>query len=137
MIEPAALFRAPREAPWIAPDWEGIARRELRLPRCSACGAWRWYPLAAGPGCAGAHYVWETVSGRAELFTWTRVERPLLPGISQPYLTGLVRPLEAPTVRIAARLDCAGEPVIGSPTRIAFAEAEDGPVPYFIVENGK
>lgn len=137
MIEPALLFRPPRDAAWIAPYWEGIAQCELRLPRCSACGAWRWYPLAAGPGCPGAHHVWETVSGQAELFTWTRVERPLLPGVSKPYLTGLVIPTEAPRVRIAARLYCAGEPVIGSPARLAFAGSDSSPAPYFIVENSK
>jgi len=107
----SALFAPPRTAPWLKGYRDGIAAGELRLPRCSACGRWEWYPRESGPACAGADYVWETVGPVATVFTITRVERPLLSDVDQPYEVGLVVTVEAPRCRIAARFDTSAGPV--------------------------
>jgi uncharacterized OB-fold protein len=136
MIAPRPLFEAPRSAPWLTPYWEGLARRELRLPQCSVCGRWEWYPLESGPGCPGGRYVWRALGPDATVFTFTRVARPLLPGVSEPYITGLVVADDAPDVRIAARL--AGDPDvirIGARARLAFSGEGEDTFPYFIVED--
>lgn len=129
------LFTPPRAAPQLAPYWEGIARHELRLPRCSACGRREWYPSAAGPGCAGAAYEWRPVSAGATVFTFTRVERPLLPGVTEPYVVGLVCPDDAPECRIVTRLEATpGELRIGARARLAFAGSGEESIPYYVVE---
>jgi uncharacterized protein len=134
MSAPRPLFDAPRAAPWLAPYWEGLARHELRLPQCSVCKRWEWYPLAGGPACPGGEHVWRAVSPGATVFTFTRVARPLLAGVTGPYLTGLVTPDDAPKVRIAARLvEHGGAARIGARARLAFSGEGEAAFPYFVV----
>lgn len=133
---PRALFDAPSSAPWLDPYRAGLAQGELRLPRCSACGRWEWYPVESGPGCAGARYIWENVGPAATVFTLTRVQRPLLPGVTEPYLTGLVVTDKAPNCRIAALLDESAGPV-GIGSRVTLAIDGEGPeaFPFFVLED--
>ncbi|HET6538816.1 MAG TPA: OB-fold domain-containing protein [Sphingopyxis sp.] len=128
------LFDPPRDAPWIAPYWAGVDAGEWRMPHCANCGRWIWYPQAGAATCCGAPLTWHPLSGRGQLFTWTRVHHSFLPDAKAPYLTGLIVPDEAPYVRIAARLVCEGNPTIGGPVQLAFDDGAGGRVPYFIVE---
>lgn len=130
----APLFLPPRTAPQLAPYWQGLAKHELRLPRCSVCGEWEWYPSAAGPSCQGGHYDWRAVSGGATVFTFTEVERPLLPSVREPYVVGLVCPDDAPDCRIAARLE--GPVAIGAPCQLKFSGSGAESFPYYVVEGG-
>ncbi len=79
----------------------GAARNELVIPRCTACGAWVWYPEPACPACGG-ELAWTSTSGRARLFSWAVVRRPFLPAFAEmiPFVTALVALEEAPEVRI-------------------------------------
>lgn len=79
----------------------GAARRELVIPRCTACDAWVWYPEPACPACDG-ELTWRVTSGRARLFSWAVVQRPFLPAFAEmiPFVTALVSLEEAPEVRI-------------------------------------
>lgn len=138
MSEPRPLFEAPRAAAWLAPYWEGLARHELRLPRCSVCGRWQWYPVAAGPACKGAEYHWQAIDPLVTVFTYSRVARPLLPSIAEPYATGLVVSDTAPGCRIAARLVGAPDDIrIGARARLRFSGEGDRSFPYFVVEGGR
>ena len=124
------LSEPPRTAPQLALYWEGIAAHELRLPRCSICGAWEWYPSDAGPSCPGSHYHWQAVSQAATVFTFTKVERPLLPSVREPYVVALVCPDDAPNCRVAARLD--GPAAVGARARLAFSGSGAESFPYYI-----
>ncbi len=134
-MTPGLLFEPPYGADWLQPYWEGVRQGELRLPRCSVCGDWQWYPDPAGPGCEGADLVWQKISPEATVFTFTRVERPLLPDVTQPYVTGLVCPVDAPDCRVATRLVSPSDKFsIGAPARLAFYRQGDTVLPYYIVE---
>ncbi|NML90630.1 hypothetical protein HHL26_16395 [Sphingobium sp. TB-6] len=136
MTMPGPLFEAPRQAPWLAPYWEGLGVGELRLPRCSVCGRWEWYPVESGPACPDGHYVWEAVGPLATVFTCTRVDRPLLPGITQSYMTGLIVTDRAPDCRIAALFDESAGPVsIGARVRLSISGAGESAFPYFTLES--
>lgn len=136
MNEPRPLFDAPRQAGWLAPYWEGLRNHELRLPRCSNCGRWQWYPRSGGPDCRDATFVWEKLNPLGTVFTITRVNRPLLPEISEPYLTGLVIMDDAPSCRIPARFDFSrGDMVIGDRVRLAFSGTGEASYPYFVMES--
>ena len=50
------VFDPPADVEFAAPFWEAIEAEELRLPQCSVCGQWRWYPDDAG-SCTGAEHV--------------------------------------------------------------------------------
>lgn len=132
---PGALFEAPDTPSWLSPYWEGLAAAELRLPRCPACGRWAWYPSETGPACA-SEYVWENVGPLATVFTYTRVEKPLLPGITERYTTGLVVTKRAPDCRIPALFDeTAGSVSIGAPVRLFISYTGERPFPYFKLES--
>jgi len=93
----------------------------LRLPRCTACTTWNWYPLSACKACGGLDFAWTEVERHATLHSWTRVHRRFTArAIATPYLVGLVELVQAPAVRIACRIaafsDAAGDsdPRIGA-----------------------
>jgi uncharacterized OB-fold protein len=89
--------------------WEGARADELRIPRCSSCAAWCWYPAAGCRACDGQELRWTRTAGRGTLFSWAVVERPLFEAYADwvPYVTGLVALEEDPAVRIVTRLvDC-------------------------------
>lgn len=136
MTAPWPLVDPPRAAAWLAPYWEGLAARELRLPRCPLCGAWDWYPTATTSSCHRAPLQWQAIAPGAEVFTFTRVERPLLSGVDEPYDVGLICPDDAPCCRIATRLVAAdgGAIAIGRRARLAFSGAGATVFPYYIVE---
>ena len=137
MSEPRPLFDAPRQASRLAPYWEGLRNHELRLPRCSTCDRWQWYPRGSCSDCPGADFVWEKLSPFGTVFTVTQVNRPLLPGIAEAYLTGLVVMDDAPSCRIPARFDLSGgEIIIGGRVRLVFSGEGEASYPYFVMESG-
>jgi uncharacterized protein len=131
------LIEPSYRAHWLAPYWEGVQESELRLPRCSTCGEWEWYPLITGPSCHTGHYVWQAVSAGASVFTFTHVQRPFLPEVVGPYVVGLVVPDDAPSCRIVTRIEPVTAAIkIGARAKLAFAH--DGPraFPYYTIEAG-
>ena len=55
-----------------APFWDGLARSELRLQRCAGCGTWTWGPQWRCGSCGSWDVVWEAVTARGQVFSWTR-----------------------------------------------------------------
>jgi uncharacterized OB-fold protein len=104
--------------------WEGAAAGELRIPRCTACGTWIWYPRATCPACKSADVAWTATSGRGTLYSFAVVRRalwePYAPFV--PYATGLVALAEDPAVRIVTRfVDCDLDALrIDAPVRAVF-----------------
>ena len=118
------------------PFWDGIEQGELRLPRCSACGEFEWYPNEAGPRCAGAHYEWVPVEGTGTIYSWTRVERRFLPeGGEPPFVVGLVELDGTGGVRMIANLEPDDrDPRVGERVRVRFEQVDSGSRPVFGAE---
>lgn len=132
---PRPLLAPQHATPWLQPYREGLCMHELRLPRCSECGAWDWYPLAFTSNCHHADLLWQALTPGAEIYTFTHVERPLLAGVTRPYTVGLVVPDDAPSVRIAARLvGSVGSIEVGARARLAFSGLGDSAFPYYNIE---
>lgn len=91
--------------PLTAPFYEAAAAGELRIPQCTVCGTYVWYPKAACPADGGA-LEWVAVSGRATLFTWAVVHRAFLPAFAEqvPFVTAVVALDEDPRVRIVTNV---------------------------------
>lgn len=120
--------------PFVAPDrtnelmepfWAGVEAGELRLPRCTGCGAYHWFPKRRCPTCGSATLEWHAPDTDWELFTWVGVQYDFrLPYLEDavPYITGLVVPTVAESIRLAALLDIddSDRPEIGSRMRIEF-----------------
>ena len=120
-----------------------LARGELRLQRCIACGTWRHPPRHRCAACGSVEAAWETASGRGRVFTWTVVRRAFLPAFEEmvPFVTALVSLEEDPAVRIVSYIvDCepdalaADLPVeaVFRPLQFATVPDRSVPVPMFV-----
>ncbi len=105
-----AITRADFPLPDVSDDlvagyFFGAAAGEVRIPRCSACDRWCWYPEAACPGCGG-ELVWTATTGRATLFSWAVVWRAFLPAFADivPFVTALVALEEEPSIRLVTMI---------------------------------
>lgn len=91
----------------VRPYWDALESGELKLPACSRCGAWQWYPFEFIKCHADAHHEWKTVPATGTVFTFTRVHRSFLPNAekdAEPYTSALVELDGIEGVRIPALL---------------------------------
>jgi len=73
-----------------------LARGELRLQRCAACGAWRHPPRHRCVQCGSVDATWEAVTGRGRVFSWTVTHRAIDPAFTPPYAILVVELAEGP-----------------------------------------
>jgi uncharacterized OB-fold protein len=75
-----------------APYWEGLAAGELRLQRCSACGAYRFPAESFCERCAGTELEWETVPGHGTVYSFIVVHQLYHPAFAKllPYTVAVV-----------------------------------------------
>ena len=128
--------------PPTAEFWAGAARDEIRIPRCDSCGRFCWYPREVCRHCKGAAFTWETMSGRATLFSWVVVTHAFLPQFADlvPFVPALVALEEDPLVRLPTRMvDCDAEaldfdvPVVVTFRPITFAGVDGSVIaPMFV-----
>lgn len=92
--EPKAV---PRPTPETAEYWSAAGRGELRLPFCTECQDYVFYPRAACPSCWSTELVWTTLSGRARLFSYL-ISHLAAPGFEDdvPYAIAIVELDEGP-----------------------------------------
>jgi len=118
--------------PLTAPFFAGAARGELLVPKCTACGAYVWYPAATCPHDAG-ELEWTPVSGRGTLFSWAVVRRAFLPAFDDkvPFVTALVALDEDPAVRLCTYIvDADAESLTpDTPVHVQFRPLEFSTVP--------
>jgi uncharacterized OB-fold protein len=107
--------------------WEACQRGELRLQRCTRCGAWRHHPRPMCPGCGSVEYEWARASGRAVVHTFTVVHRPTLPAFDDrvPYNVVAVR-LDEGVFMVSNLVECPLDQIrIGMPVEVVFERLND------------
>jgi hypothetical protein len=115
--------------------WEGCARGELVLQRCTRCGSVQHRPRALCIACgleAGIeHFV---ASGRGSVYSFTITHQNQAPGFREavPYVLAYVDLEEGPRL-LTNVVGCAPADVrIGLPVQVEFAKTEgEFPVPVF------
>jgi uncharacterized OB-fold protein len=75
-----------------------LARDELRLQRCTACGAWRHPPRVRCAHCGSHEVTWEPATGRGRIYSWTVTHRAVDPAFTPPYAILVVELEEGPRV---------------------------------------
>jgi uncharacterized OB-fold protein len=141
------------EESWILPDpedegtrpfWEGTARGELLVQKCSACGRRRIPPRPMCPGCRSLANEWVRLSGKGHVWSFVVAHPPLLPAFAEfaPYNVIAVELDEDPSLRLVGNLvesaDGAINQVdprkieIGEPVRVVFAKVEDVYLPRWV-----
>lgn len=110
--------------------WEGAARHELTVLRCSACGLLVHYPQAQCSRCNGRTLTPHVVSGRGTIYTFTISHYVGGPGFEgeTPYVIALVELVEQPGLRIVANVrGSAPEGVrVGMPVQVTFEDVAPG-----------
>ncbi|HLZ68613.1 MAG TPA: Zn-ribbon domain-containing OB-fold protein [Dehalococcoidia bacterium] len=89
------------------PFWEAARRHELLMPRCRLCDRLFFYPREVCPVCLRAEIVWQPVSGRGRLHSYTVIHQPANPAFTEdaPYVYAMVQLDEGPRM-IANLVDC-------------------------------
>lgn len=117
------------------PFWDGIARGEFFLQKCTGCSRWVFYPRSHCPNCWSKNLEWTKASGNARLKTWSTVHKPGHPawaGVS-PYVLGVVELEEGPTMITHLLVDSTDDLKIGQPLRVRYTECNDVWLPFFEV----
>ena len=131
--QPATTPASPATSPMrplVTPDtaffWEGTAVGELRIQRCSGCGALRHPPGPMCPACGqpgdGGYVV---AAGTGEVFSYVVHHHPPVPGKKLPMVVALVQLPEG--VRMVGEMPGTrpDQVRIGLPVRVAFSRVDD------------
>ncbi len=88
---PPELFKLSTNA-WTQPFWDATARHELVAAQCTDCGTFRMPPTPFCPCCQSQRIDWRVLSGRGEVYSYTIVERAILPGMDAhlPYVPAVI-----------------------------------------------
>jgi uncharacterized protein len=95
------------------PFWKGLRAGELRLQRCRVCDRVQYPPSQLCRACGSRELSWMQSRGQGKLYSWTVVERALMPELRSqvPYVLGLVELDEG--ARLLALLRDCGNPAVG------------------------
>jgi len=105
--------------------WEGAARGELLIQRCSSCGTLRHPPRPACGSCRS--FEWDTVraTGRGEVYSHVTVHHPVVPPFEAPYDVALIQ-LEEGVRLVSNVVGVAPDEVrIGMPVEVVFEKVDD------------
>jgi hypothetical protein len=122
----------PRPDRDTAPFWEAQRNHELRLQRCSGCGAFRFPVTPLCPDCRSFDFEWALCSGRGTVYSYTVVQHQTHPAFPVPYTILLVEMEEGP--RMVAQLRASDGSVvgIGMPVRVEWEDHPQQPLPVFV-----
>ena len=93
--------------------WRHCEARELRLPRCAACGKHEWPPAPECSACGAKSFSWERLSGRGRVRSFCAFERSYYPECPPPWVVILVELDEGPMF-------------VSNPQGIAYDELQEG-----------
>jgi uncharacterized protein len=115
--------------PTTAPFWRAAREHRLMLQRCTACGAYQFYPRPFCLSCFGLDLEWVEASGRAIVYSKTTVRIPVIEEMPPPYVVAIVTLDEGP--RLTTNL-VGDEPAIGDRVSLTWRERPDlPPLPVF------
>jgi uncharacterized OB-fold protein len=126
------------------PFWDGTARGELLVQKCSACGRRRLPPRPMCPACRSLENEWVKLSGKGRVWSFVIPHPPLLPAYTPlaPYNVIAVELDEDPSLRLVGNLVASADGAIneidphsieiGEPLRVVFAKVEDAHLPRWV-----
>ncbi len=126
----AGLLLPDPDDPVAGPFWAGCAAGELRVQACGVCGRRRMPPRPMCPACHSLAAGWDTMFGRATVWSFAVPHPPLLPAYAAraPYAVLVVTLDDDPTIRLVGDA-AAGQPpdtfAIGNAVEVAFERVAD------------
>ena len=123
----AAAKPVPAITPEMRPFFEAAKRHELRVQRCTSCGAHRFPARAICSNCLSTDAEWVAVSGRGEIFSFNVMHQIYHPGFATevPYAVVIVKLAEGAKM-LSNLVGVAPRDVrIGQPVRVVFEHVTD------------
>src|SRR5215510_13936019 len=123
----------PTPDPCTAPYWAAVAEKRHRLPRCTECHRFHFYPRPLCPYCHSASLEWVDGSGKGEVYSFTVVHRAPRPAFADavPYVVANIR-LDEGVHFMSAIVGCLPSEVrVGMPVQLIFTAVEEGFLPAF------
>ena len=108
--------------------WEALARHELYVQQCGACGVRRLPPRALCSACLSSAIEWVRCSGRATVYSYTVTHQNQAPGFREevPYVLAIVQLAEGPRL-MTNLVETAPDAVrIGMTVEVVFDDAAPG-----------
>lgn len=120
------LFVDWKPGPLTAPFWEAAREHRLELQRCVACGRFQHPPRPFCTTCGATEVAFTPVAGEGEIYSFTVVERALLPALRShvPYCIVLVDLDEGVRLLSLLRNMCATDVRIGLRVRVDFEQVD-------------
>jgi uncharacterized OB-fold protein len=115
---------------WTQPYWDAAKEHRLTACQCGACGRFRMPPSPFCPNCRSQAVEWPTLSGRGAIFSYTVVERAVVPEMAEhlPYVPALIELPDALGVRLISNI--VGAPLdqihIGAEVHAVWEDRADG-----------
>lgn len=105
--------------------WEGTRKGELRIQRCSSCGALRHPPRPCCPNCLSFDWDYIVSVGSGKVVSFVVYHYPALPPFQPPYVVALVELPEGTRI-VGNILDASvGDVAIGMPVSIEYVQVEE------------
>jgi uncharacterized OB-fold protein len=118
----APRFDLPVIEPETQPSWDAARDGRYLVRRCRACGLAHHYPRPFCPECWSEDLVWEEVTGRGTLYTFSTVFVNDLPPFADrlPYVVAIVDLDEGPRV-LTNIVDCEPDALyVDMPVEVVF-----------------
>ena len=132
---PPDLFKLATNA-WTQPFWDAAAQHRLVVAQCGTCGTCRMPPTPFCPACQSQQIDWKTLSGLGEIYTYTIVDRAILPGMADhlPYVPAVITLEGGGGVRLISNVVDVelADLAIGMPVQVVWDDLREGvAVPRF------
>lgn len=105
--------------------WQHVAGCELRLQRCTDCGAWRYPPGPVCPDCLSDACTWTPLAGRGRLLSWVMFQRKYFDAFPPPHRVVAVETDEGPILLGNLLAADEVELALGMEVEVGFEEVED------------
>lgn len=104
---------------WTEPFWQAATEHRLVLPRCSACGEFRFPPTPFCPSCSVQDVEWVEHDGRGTIYSFTVIRHAVIPDVRDAL------PFVAAVIELPGTGGCRiiGNVVGGSPEDVHIGQA--------------
>ena len=123
-------------SPWTEPFWLATAQHRLVLPRCGACGTYRFPPTPFCWRCRAEEIEWMDHDGHGEVYAFTVIRHAVIPPVAEalPLIAAVVELVDTDGCRLVGNVvDAAPEAVeTGAAVRIDWYDVRTGTtIPVF------
>jgi uncharacterized OB-fold protein len=109
---------------WQQPFWDSLRERNIKVQRCTSCGAFRHVPKEICAKCHSMSFSWEPVSGRGVVYTYTIVHRAPTPAYQAAAPYAIVHAAMDEGFRMVAAMTQVDPDAveIGAPVRVVYTD---------------